>query len=546
MVDMFKKIKWNTLTVTSILIVLVLTVPIFPVFTTLLTGTSEYWDHIVEFLLVEYVKNTIILTFATGVATLIIGMFLAYFVSLYEFPMRRFLRWALILPLAIPPYIGAYTYSGLLSFTGVIQSFLRNNFDLILDQKYFDVMSIEGAVFIFTMFLFPYVYLITYSYLSKQSRNLIETSRLLGQSAFMTFWKLILPISRAALASSVTLVILEVLNDYGVVKYFGVPTFSTAIFTTWFGFSDVNSALRLANFLMLFVVFMLIFERVLRGRKQFSYSNTKVKPVVRVKLKGAKGYVVTGIMLLIFSLSFIIPFAQLVQWALKSYTRIDMEDLLTYIWNSFSSASIVAVVIIVLGLVIGHYRRIIKTRVSMVVEQISMLGYSIPASIIAIGVITLFLTIDRSLAPYYKSILNINKTLVLSTSIFMLYFAYIIRFFAIGYNSISSGYNKVGKKFFEASKLLGKGSVESMLKVDLPMILPAIMSAFILVLIDVLKELPLTLILRPFNFHTLATKSFQYANDEMIQESALTSLVIIFISGIAIYYFYEFRNRGEK
>jgi iron(III) transport system permease protein len=396
------------------------------------------------------------------------------------------------------------------------------------------------------MFLFPYVYLITYSYLSKQSRNLIETSRLLGQSAFMTFWKLILPISRAALASSVTLVILEVLNDYGVVKYFGVPTFSTAIFTTWFGFSDVNSALRLANFLMLFVVFMLIFERVLRGRKQFSYSNTKVKPVVRVKLKGAKGYVVTGIMLLIFSLSFIIPFAQLVQWALKSYTRIDMEDLLTYIWNSFSSASIVAVVIIVLGLVIGHYRRIIKTRVSMVVEQISMLGYSIPASIIAIGVITLFLTIDRSLAPYYKSILNINKTLVLSTSIFMLYFAYIILFFAIGYNSISSGYNKVGKKFFEASKLLGKGSVESMIKVDLPMMLPAIMSAFILVLIDVLKELPLTLILRPFNFHTLATKSFQYANDEMIQESALTSLVIIFISGIAIYYFYEFRNRGEK
>ncbi len=543
---MLKKIKKNSLQSISILIVIILTVPILPVLSTFFKETTENWIHIKEYLLLDYVKNTWVLTISTGVFTMIIGMFIAYFIALYEFPFRNFFRWALILPLAIPPYIGAYTYSGMLSYTGTLQSTLRNVFQVQLDQKYFDIMSMSGAVFIFTIFLFPYVYLITYSFLSKQSRNLIETSRLLQRGAFMTFWKLVLPISRAALASSVTLVVLEVLNDYGVVKYFGIQTFSTAIFTTWFGFSDVNSALRLANYLMIFVLVMLGVEKVMRGRKQFSYSNTKVTPITRTKLSVGKGFIVSFVMSFIFLFSFLIPTTQLISWALTTYREIDVMEILTLVWNSVSSASLVAIVIISLGLVIGHYRRVIKTRISSFVEQVSILGYSIPASIIAIGVITLFLSLDRFLAPIYQSIFNLDKTLVLSTSIFMLYFAYIIRFFAIGYNSVSSGYNKIGKKFFEASKLLGKNSFDSFIKVDVPLMLPSILSAFILVLIDVLKELPLTLILRPFNFHTLSTKSFQYANDEMIQEASLTSLIIILLSGVAIYYFYEYRKRGEK
>ena len=213
---------------------------------------------------------------------------MAWFIAAYDFPFKKFFKWGMILPLAIPPYIGAYTYHGILNYTGIIQSTLRNSFAIEVNQKYFNIMTIPGAIFIFTSFLFPYVFIITRSFLERQSASLVENARLLGRNSFEIFFRIVLPISRGAIIGGVSLVILEVLNDYGVVKYFGIPTFSSAIFQTWFGMGDIGSAIKLSIILMSFVIIILMLEKLLRGRKKFSFTNSKIRPLISYSINWDK------------------------------------------------------------------------------------------------------------------------------------------------------------------------------------------------------------------------------------------------------------------
>lgn len=537
------KLNLNIWAFLSFIFVLLIILPNINILVNLFHAPNENWEHIKTYLLKDYIVNSLILIIFTGIFTILIGTSLAWLISVYDFPLRGFFKWGLILPLAIPPYIAAYTYNGLLNYTGVIQSFLRNSFNIQVNQKYFDVMSIEGAIFIFTMFLFPYVYTITKSFLEKQSASLIENARVLGRNSWEIFFYVVLPISRAAIIGGVSLVILEVLNDYGVVKYFGVPTFSTAIFKTWFSMGDIDSAVRLSSILMFMVFGILILEKVLRGRKKFSYTTAKVNPITPVKLSGSKGTLAFCYCFSIFSLGFLIPTLQLTHWTLLTYKKILSAKFLGMMLNSIFVALISSALIIIMALVIANYCRIKENFISKTYSKITAVGYSIPGAVIAIGVIVLFINLDNSLYGFYKMINPNSGKLILSTSIVMLIFAYIIRFLAIGYNSIESGFEKVGKKFFEASRTLGMNVTETFFKVDFKMIKPAIVSGFIMVFVDILKELPLTLILRPFNFDTLATKAFEYANDEMIHEAAISSLIIIIISFVSIYFF---SRVGEK
>ncbi|WDC85290.1 ABC transporter permease subunit [Caloramator sp. mosi_1] len=271
----------NSWALISFIIVGLVLLPSIEIISNLIKLPTENWQHIKQYMLRTYIIDSIKLTFSVVMFTIVIGVLSAYFVTFYDFPLRKFFKWVLVLPMAIPPYIGAYTYNGLLSYTGVIQSTLRNRFNIIVDQRYFNIMSLPGATFILTIFLFPYVYLITKSFLEKQSAALIESARLLGKGNISIFFKVILPISRVAIISGATLVALEVLSDYGVVSYFGVQTFTTAIFRTWFSLGDVQSSVRIAAILMVGVVFVILFEKFIRGRRKFSYSNTKIRPVSR-------------------------------------------------------------------------------------------------------------------------------------------------------------------------------------------------------------------------------------------------------------------------
>lgn len=520
--------------IASTLIISLIILPNLNIIFRVFDGASENWTHIQKYLLPGYALNTSIIVLFTGLFTLLIGLVSAWLVTAYEFPFRKFFSWGLILPITVPAYIGAYTYQGLFNYTGVVQSFFRNNLGFGTGVNYFDFMNLKGSIFVFTIFLYPYVFIITKSFLKKISASIIESGKLLGKSNLEIFFQIILPISRTALVGSVSLVILEVINDYGVVKYYGISTFSTAIFKTWFGMGDTASAIRLSALLMVFVFMLLSMEKVLRGRKKYSYSSTKIRPMKRQPLEGMKKYLATIFSSVIFSLGFLIPVIQLLHWGYLTYSKVIDIDFILMTVSSISVSVLASVLVIITALIVGNYVRLSNTVVSKLYSKVVTIGYSIPGAVIAIGVITLLIFVDRQLSGFYNSVSFISGNLLLSTSLFMLIFAYVIRFLAIGYQSIDSGYDRIGNKFTEASRLLGENSLSTFFKVDLPMIKPAIYSGIVLVFIDLVKELPLTLILRPFNFNTLATKSFEYANDEMIHEASIAALIIIAISLLAI------------
>ncbi|EPD54205.1 iron ABC transporter permease [Paenisporosarcina sp. FSL H8-0542] len=532
----------NMWTVAAAIIMILLFLPNLTIVMGVFSPANENWAHMKEFVLGSFIKTSLILISTTAILTIFIGLSLAWLIAQYQFPLRKFLKWALILPLSIPPFIGAYTYHGIVNYTGVIQKTLRDRFDMELNPSFFDIMNLPGAIFIYTMFLYPYVYTITRIFLSQQSASLIESARVLGKGPWRTFFQVVIPISRVSIIGGASLVVLEVLNDYGVVKYFGIQTFTTAIFQTWFGLGDIESSIKLAASLMGFVILILLIEKILRGRRQYSYSTTKVRPLPLIQLRGMKAFLATGYGLLILSLGFFIPIAQLIDWMLLTFGTIPMDEFLTYVKNSVTVAGISAFVIIVFALIVGNFSRLVHSKVAKLFPKLTILGYSIPGAVISVAVVTAFIALDRFLAPLYQ-MLGVGTTLVLSVSLTMLISAYIIRFFAIGYNSIESGYDKIGTDFRDASRLLGVGPTKTFFKVDVPMLKGAIISGYILVFIDILKEIPLTLILRPFNFDTLSTKAFQYASDEKIMEASQASLLIVGISALAIVIFYKFLEK---
>lgn len=541
-----KKLKFNGWAILSTIFMLMIVLPNINVLVNLLKIPGENWYHIKEYLLKDYIINTVIICLFTGLFTIILGVSAAWLVSAYEFPMRALFRWALILPLSIPPYIAAYTYAGIVGYTGVIQTFFRNNLGLNLSQKYFDLMSLPGTIFIFTIFLLPYVYMVVRSYLEKQSASLVENARLLGENSLGVFFRVVIPMSRVVIISGVTLVTLEVLSDYGVVSYFGISTFSTAIFKSWFSMSDIDSAIRLAAILLVAVFFVMSGEKFLRRRKKYSSTNTKIRPLVRKKLNKFYGAFACLYCAVILSLGFIIPTAQLIRWGIMSYSKILNSDFLILIYNSLWIALVSSTLIVTMAVIIANYTRISDHLLSKIYAKITLIGYSIPGAVIAITMVIFFVDVDNRLGWLYKRLDPNAPTLILSMSLVMLIFAYLVRFLAVGYQSIEGGFEKIGKKFYEASRTLGYSRTKTFLFIDLPMIKPAILGAFSLVFVDIIKELPLALLLRPFNFNTLATKVFVYSNDEMIVEASIPSLIIIILSVITIIILYKVVDKEEE
>jgi iron(III) transport system permease protein len=528
------KSYWNAWTIWSFVCLLFLLLPQLAIIQSFFSARSANWEHVRDYLLLDMLQNTTYLIVFTGFFTMLLGISLAWLVSAYEFPWRRYLRWGLVLPLTIPPYIGAYTYHGMLNYTGFVQTFLRNSWDIHVNPKMFDMMTLPGASYIFTMFLFPYVYVGCRAFLSYQSAALVENARLLGSSSWEIFFRIVLPLSRVAIVGGVSLVVLEVINDYGVVKYYGIQTFTTGIFQTWFAMNDLHIAVQLAGTLMMIVIFLMLLERLLRGRKRFHFASSQMSELRRIQLSGWKAWVVTTYCSLIFAFAFLIPFLQLLFWAWDTYQSVISADFVRLVMNSIGVSAFSSCLIIGVAIIIGNSNRLQDTIFSRISSKLTLFGYSLPGAVIAIGVITLFIAIDRSLSPFYAWF-GISSQLVISSSLVLLLFAYVVRFLAVGYQTIASGFEKIGNTYTDASRTLGMSLTETFVKVDLRLMKTAIVGGFILVFIDILKELPLTLLLQPFNFSTLALKAYQYASDERIQEAAVPSVMIILISVGCVY-----------
>lgn len=518
---------WNTWSWLAIFILLLVATPLFTIVFKLFSPPGDSWTHLVDTLLLNYFLNTLFLLLGVAAVTFILGVSTAWIVSNFNFPGRRYFEWLLILPLGIPGYIMAYTYTGILGYSGPVHTFLRESVGISITGSLVDIMNLPGAIFILSITLFPYVFLIARTSFIQQSRTYQEAAALLGKDRWATFFRVALPMARPAIVGGIALACMEVLNDYGTVKYFGVNTFTTGVFRAWFSLGDATSAIYLAAFLLIFVLAILYAENWQRGNKRYGSAHQSVRPIVRVDVSTWIKWLFTGSFSLVFLVSFGIPLLQILYWVSLTYEKVINIDFLLLIGRSFSLAVGSGLIIVFLSVILLYALRLSPFPWMKHIAKISTLGYAIPGAVIAVGIMIPFLGFDKWLMGQFSG----NIGLFFSGTIFALVFAYVVRFMAVGYNPLESGFQKTGIQVNEASRILGAGTLRTLLKIELPLIKSSIISGILLVFVDVLKELPLTLILRPFNFHTLATKAFDMATNEMIAESANSALIII-LTGI--------------
>lgn len=495
--------------------------PILLVLGNVISVTSEGWYHLSQNLLASYIKNTLTVVIGVAFLTTLMGVSSAWWIATTDFPFRKHLEWLLILPLAIPTFINGITYAGLIDYTGPIRVFIRSV--SWLSDFNMDIMNQAGVIAVMSFVLYPYVYLTSRAIFSMQSGALIESSHSLGAGHFKTFTKVVLPVAWPGIFSGLILVIMEVLNDYGTVHYYGVPTFTTGIFKAWLSLGDLPSAVLLAIFLICFVLMLIFLEDRFRGKKKFESQEGKLSS--RVALAGYKKWLVLIACGMPFLLGFVIPVGQMTYWLSLSFDSIRWEDLAHGISGTLQVAIIASLLVVILAWLFGFLQR--RTQLEgfwKYATRIAVLGYSMPGAVLGIGVVMLVL------------FLNPGWLFVGTTALVI---GYTSRFFAVGFNPIISGYSKISASVDESASLLGKGTGTLLAKIHFPMLRPAVVAAFIMVFIDIAKELPLTLILRPFNFETIATQAFQFATDEMAIESAAPSLIIILIAAVPVYFLHR-------
>ena len=528
-----KASKINLTLLLVVLATILINLPLIMIMIRVDFSANENWLHFRQYQLFEAVGNTIYLTVFSLLLSGLIGLVTAFAVVFFDFPGQKLFRWLLYLPLTIPPYILAYVYTGLLGYTGFIQIQLRSA-GISYNPSSFNIMNRNGAVIIYALTLYPYVFAVVRSFLENHSASLIESARVLGSSHLTLFRRVILPLVRIPLSAGLALVMMEVISDYGVIQYFNIRTISSAIFSTWFGLGDTSVAVRLSFYVMVFILLYQLFDTWLRGRRKYHIGSGRSRPIEPVKLNKIPGLLVTATMLIFLSFAFFIPVLQLLYWAWLALPLIQTANLSQTIINSMLVSVIAGSAIILISMLISHGQRALPRQARIWSSKLVQLGYSIPGAVIAVGSISLFVALDHLLQPLYLQYFPGEKTLWLSTSVIMLLAAFTVRYLAVGYNSVSSGFNKMGNKFSEAARTLGYSKTASLFKVELPVLRNSLIAGFILTFIDIAKELPLTLMLRPFNFNTLASRVYEYANDERIHEASVPALLLILFSSSAI------------
>ena len=522
----------NRWSLATSLIALSLVVPILFVCSQLFHSAGDAWTQVVAGLLPGYALNSLILLLAVGALTLLVGTPTAWLVVVYRFPGRSFFAWALVLPLALPSYITAYTYAGIFGYGGPVRQGLAAIGYPALDP-HLDIANIYGVIGVMGFALYPYVYLTARASFAQQSNAVIETAQSLGQTRLQAFWKLALPLGRPALVAGASLVGMETLNEFGAVKYFGVDTFTTGIFSAWFSLGDSDAAIRLAACALVFVFVLLWFEQAHRGGRRFSDARQR-HPLRPRHLTGSKGIAALAACAVPFALGFALPTLQLVAWALRTAHEVIDLRFFDLMWNSFKLAALAAVVVVAVALLLAYTSRLFHSPAICLLGRISTLGYSVPGAVIAVGVMLPLASLDRWLNQAALTWLGYSTGLLLSASLVALTFAYLVRYLAVGNQAVQSGFSGLGAHVEEAARSLGAGPWRTLMRVDLPLIRVSLAAAATLVFVDVLKELPLTLILRPFNFDTLATRAFELASDEEVAASANAALVIAAISSVSV------------
>ncbi|WP_231870343.1 MULTISPECIES: iron ABC transporter permease [unclassified Marinomonas] len=524
----------NWLMLISVAVALLLALPVLVILTNVLTGQANVWQHLIDTVLTDYISSSLLLMLGVGAGSLLLGVPTAWLTSVCRFPGHKWLAWALLLPLAVPAYIIAYTYTGLLDFAGPVQTLIRDLTGLSYGEYwFFEVRSLPGAIVMLSLVLYPYVYLMSRAAFLEQSANTLEVSRSLGYSHTRSFFKLALPLARPAIVAGVTLALMETLADYGTVKYFGVASFTTGIMRTFNGFGDAAAASQLASVLLLFVTCLILLERYSRRRISYHSSGIRKASNRKIELNKKQGVLAALVCFLPVFLGFIVPGLQLTYWAIFSSEGID-SSFIQLAWNSLYLAALAALIAVVLALILAYASRLNKRKAVQASVTVAGLGYALPGTIIAIGIIIPFAWLDHKIIAWVQEVFEVRFGLILSGTLFALLFAYTVRFMAVSLGAVQSGLGKITPSLDAAGRSLGYKPMDVLRKIHLPLMKSSVLTALLIVFVDVLKELPATLILRPFNFNTLAVRAFELASDERLADAAPASLMIVLVGLVPV------------
>ena len=523
------------LAIVTVLVGIALALPLASVLSSVFAGVGDTLRHLAATSLTRYVLNTLLLLAAVSAGVISMGVVSAWLVSSYRFPGRDVLQWALMLPLAMPAYVMAYAYTDWLQYTGAVQTWLRRITGWQANDYWFpEIRSLWGAAAMLSLALFPYVYLIARTAFHEVSRSAIEAGRLAGLNAWGAFFRVAVPLARPAIVAGASLALMETLADFGTVSYFAVEVFTTGIFKAWLSLGDSVAAAQLSVCLLAFVVVVLALERA--SRRRAAYSAASPKPLRPHELRGAKAAIACVACAAPVVFGFVLPALLLVTLAWGEKSAYLGTRILTLIGNSFSLAGLTALVAVSLGLAMAYAARLTPTRLVRSVNRAAGFGYALPGAVIAVGVLVPLGRVDNLLAGWIESLSGRPMGLILTGTVAALIYAYLVRLLAVSLQTVEAGLAKITRSMEDAARSLGASASGALARVHIPLLAPSLATAALLVFLDVLKELPATFALRPFNFDTLAIEAYNLAKDERLAEAAAPALVIVAVGLLPVLY----------
>jgi len=525
-------------TIGAILMATFIALPVLAVVWIALFPTVDIWGHLAATVLPGYIATTLMIMIGVGIGVAVIGTGTAWLVAMCRFPGHKLFAWLLILPMAMPAYVVAYTYTDLLEYAGPVQTVLRLAFGWENSSDYWfpAIRSNGGAITVLTLVLYPYVYLLARAAFIEQSVCALEVSRTLGRTPMEGFISVALPLARPAIVVGVMLALMETLNDFGTVDYFAVRTLTAGVFDVWFGMGNPGGAAQIALVLLGFVILVIWLERLSRRRQRFHGTTTRHKSSASFRLGGWRAGLAVICCAVPITLGFVVPAVVLVIYATRRLAVSGLgdqstADYFTHSGNSVLLASSTAAVTLVIGIFLAYAQRLQPTALVRATVRWANVGYALPGIAIAIGVLLPIGAFDNAVDAFMRRSFGISTGLLISGSVGALMIAYVVRFLAVSLGAAESGLGKVTPNVDMAARTLGQGPLATLFRVHLPLIRGSVLTGAVLVFVDTMKELPATLILRPFNFDTLATFVYQYASDELLEECSLAALTIV-VAGI--------------
>ncbi len=523
------KLRVNPWTVATLLVAVVVALPILGVPWLALFPRENIWPHLISTVLPGYVTTTLGLMLGVTFGVLSMGVICAWLVTMCRFPGRRIFEWALLLPLAVPAYVIAYVYTDLLEYAGPVQIFLRYLFgwQSAADYWFPEIRSLAGAIAMMSLVLYPYVYLLCRAAFLEQSVGLLDASRTLGCSPWATFFRVSLPMARPSIVTGVALALMETLNDVGTVDFFAVQTLTLGIYDVWLNMGNIGGAAQIAMVMLVFVVALLTIERQSRRRHKHYQISGRLKELPAHHLRGTRAGLAFVACLLPVAAGFIVPASVLVTYSVRYFDESWTPEFLQYAFNSLALSSGAAIAAVCIALLLAYGKRLVGGKLVASAVGLASFGYAVPGAVLAIGVIIPLAGFDNALDAFMRERFGVSTGLLFSGTVFAMMFAYVVRFLAIALGSVDSSLAKVTPGMDMAARTLGHGPIATFFKVHLPLIRSGVLIGVLVVFVDSMKELPATLILRPFNFDTLATYVYQFASDELIEQASLGALGIV-------------------